>query len=357
MHVIVACSRLPLCKWPPSVTVFLYLLQFCLGTRNCFLGTVTSQCVRKFGCSARTIEHEYGLIGGCLCLRSVLPLSIKRFGIVWLIAQGKRLTYAGNGTWSGDFLVPIDASRLSSLWPPWNNQSMKLQRNVRVLKAVLQYNVQLSHLAKNLFSDSRIVNTDRQAGMTKVIYAFFFSVLRLGFAKNMWTERETWMCCVVTSVTKKLTHEVGWISRSVCCNSFESLFTELKLLRLVAVKTYSVSLLLRVVYISVADLYTPVTTQNLKLRSSPLYGAGKRVDETTTCPNTVGVGRRMFLPCFHHWRFGSVLHQPVLQFFFNEKRYYVNLWLQLYYFFYSDSTAILVSLCVYQQSDLFGFFN
>lgn len=107
-------------------------------------------------------------------------------------------------------------------------------------------------------------------------------------------------------------------------------------------KRYGISLLVRVVYVAVADSYTPVTAQNLKLRSSPLYGAGKRVDETTTCPNTDGVGWRMFLPSCHHWWFGSLLHPPVLQFFFNEKRYYVNLWLQLYYFF--PRTPLLFSL-------------
>ena len=107
-------------------------------------------------------------------------------------------------------------------------------------------------------------------------------------------------------------------------------------------KRYRFSLLVRVVYVAFADLYTPVTAQNLKLRSSPLYGAGKRVDVTTACPNTVGVGRKMFFPSCHHWWFGSVLHPPVLQFFFNEKRYYVNLWLQLYYFF--PRTPLLFSL-------------
>ena len=121
------------------------------------------------------------------------------------------------------------------------------------------------------------------------------------------------------------------------------MFTKLELLRLFTVKRRSVSLPLRVVYVAVADLYTPVTTQILKLRSWPLHGAGKRVDETTSCPNTVCIGRRMFLLSSHHWWFGSVLHPRVLQFFFNEKRYYVNLWVQLYYFFFTR-TPLLFSL-------------
>jgi hypothetical protein len=50
----------------------------------------------------------------------------------------------------------------------------------------------------------------------------------------------------------------------------------------------------------------------------------------------------MLLPSCHHWWFDSVLHPPVLQFFFNEKRYYVNVWLQLYYFF--TRTPLLFSL-------------
>lgn len=50
---------------------------------------------------------------------------------------------------------------------------------------------------------------------------------------------------------------------------------------------------------------------------APLYCVESEADESTGCSNTVDVGSYQ---CF-----GSVLHSPVLQFFFNEKRYYVNL--------------------------------
>jgi len=33
-----------------------------------------------------------------------------------------------------------------------------------------------------------LIQTDRQIGITKVIYTFY-SVLRVGFAKNVWTEK------------------------------------------------------------------------------------------------------------------------------------------------------------------------
>jgi hypothetical protein len=151
---------------------------------------------------------------------------------------------------------------------------MKLQRNVGVLKAVLQCKVQVSHFAKTCSVILELlITTDRQAGMTNVICAFFQPCVS-GLPKICGL-RGTWTCCVVPSVTNKLTHDVAWISGSVSCSSFESLFKKLKLLRLYAVERYIVSFLVRVVYVAVADLYTPVTTQNLKLRSSPFIRCRK----------------------------------------------------------------------------------
>jgi hypothetical protein len=135
-----------------------------------------------------------------------------------------------NACWKWNLVRRFSRSRRCPLWPHWNNQSVKLQRNVGVLKAVLQYKVQVSHFAKTcLVILELLIPTDRQAGMTNVICAFFQPCVS-GLPKICGL-RETWTCCVVPSVTKKLTHEVAWISGSVSCSNFESLFTKLKLLR------------------------------------------------------------------------------------------------------------------------------
>jgi len=54
----------------------------------------------------------------------------KKFGNFLTDFARKKVTYGGNGTWCGGFLVPFDASRFKPSLTSLEQQSVKLKRNV-----------------------------------------------------------------------------------------------------------------------------------------------------------------------------------------------------------------------------------